>query len=1536
MADTTIDSLSIKIVSSATEAASSLERVSAAIKKMNAGKKANQTLDFLTKLGANLALVNMHSGAVTGLEKIASAMNTLSGVKSLAKATNGLASLAPAINALHSANLDGVSEKMNTVAKALEPFAGLKGLTGLSSAMKGLKDLPSVTEKLTPEVLDAFAEKAKKVSEAVTPLSTKMTTVAQGFKAIGYEAKSSGQNVEEFQKSISNINIASLINIVNSVYEFSRNVTQTVNKITKDIVDFDGIIERFNRGFGGMAQGTYSWIQRLNKEMGINVQQFMQYSSIFAQMLEGLGVAQKDASQMAVGYTELAYDIWAAYNDIYEGYSDAVAAVQSAIAGQTRPLRRAGFSVLNTTLEQTAANHGLEISIQSATEAEKSYLRYLALVDQAHAQGIVGTYAKEMNTAEGMLRTLGQQMKTLTQEAGNLLLPLLTVVVPRVQAAVRIISGYIKQLAALFGVTLITPEWDSSVGGFTEALEDAAESADGIESGVGGAASAAKELKKTLLGIDEINQLNGQDKSSGGGGGGGGSAASDIGSGLEWDVSSMWTEAIFKDINNQVGEIEEKMKRIMPIVEAIAGGIAMFGLSKVVDQIGTVLGLSAQLKDIFASIVTIAAEVFLEVRFTNQYLEEGNIMDIFAEFLTAGAAGLVLTKTLHNGKLGFGLAFAIAGTVTSFTLGFQVSEGDVDPQRAFEQGISSMLQNTLGGALLGFKVGGLQGALIGATIGVGVTIVSTLIGYVVGSTLVTEEEIRKSITDHFGTVDLSDQEITVRVNRFLLEATNDAYEFANIRLQASLDVETSSADIREGIAKIQTGLSKLKLGLSYEDLEADVNKWLESVVSYMKSSEQMHTISLMMLGMEDSSLGSWISSSYGEINGLVEYYSNALKEVISSGTLTSIDGAWTMTISEENKASMVQTLMGEIADVIQRASEMQYEAKITGLRMELDMTGISGESFEQYMAGVREGMETYIQQMSESRDSLIAAAISKREETGNWEEYQAELEEIERNWVNSVSTSLIKVLNEGTGTIMEAYASELATSSTVFENMIASAIASGGTLEQFLRDTGGGSINNGMELAVETISAKIKSEIGPEAAAAIKQLMTYLEPEEKELTNIAKQWLGAGKQIPDSIRQGLNDTQQLKALAGDENAIMYMLGVERLKSPEFYTMLTNTKNAFAGIPEYAALGISANLKYAYDAATGIVTVTKDGITTELGPATDTIIQNFAALGIDITGTLDGIQPEANKSSKNISASVGTGISSGHGYITNAVGKIKPLIETNLRDSLKTGAFDKFGKVVPNDIWNGISDPYAMKGITGSIGNIVQSMKYSLGSTGFARTFGQNIPRDIAGGVDLNLSSVTNAAANVVANFKIDTDDSIHAMRRMGGNLVKGIVEGMETESTSTNTSNKLSNVTNNLEGKFAKFNKVSSPSKLYRDEIGVWLTRGIVEGMDQPDALVDPLKSMYGTAKDWWDSNAVDVGNGTFSFESDTGKEHYMNLKDASNESNALLREQNALLRQILEKEVDGGGYGTTGEAMIQAASHLNRKTGRTMIPVGG
>ena len=105
-------------------------------------------------------------------------------------------------------------------------------------------------------------------------------------------------------------------------------------------------------------------------------------------------------------------------------------------------------------MEQTAANHGLKISLEKATEAQKSYLRYLTLVDQAKAQDLVGNYAREMNTAEGMMRTFNQQLKSLGQSFGSLFLPILVKVMPYVQAFVDLLSDAVIAVANLFGVEI--------------------------------------------------------------------------------------------------------------------------------------------------------------------------------------------------------------------------------------------------------------------------------------------------------------------------------------------------------------------------------------------------------------------------------------------------------------------------------------------------------------------------------------------------------------------------------------------------------------------------------------------------------------------------------------------------------------------------------------------------------------------------------------------------------------------------------------------------------------------------------------------------------------------------------------------------------------------------------------------------------------------------------------------------------------------------------------------------------------------------
>lgn len=1573
---TTIDQLEIKIISNADSAQEHIRSLSKAINSLSVGKKASRAVDYLKDLSFQLTKLSYTGKAVENLEKLASGLNAIASVKSIASLANNLAKLPDAIAGLNAANFDSIPEKMVTLAEGLSHLSGLK-LSGFSSAIRSLKDLPSVTQNLTPEVLDSFAEKVQKVSDSLTPLHGKMTTISQGFKLIGTNAKTSTTHVETFDKTIRNVNFVAITTGITNTISLLKQLFQWIPRVTEEAINMDGIIERFRRGFGDMAEESYSWIQRLNKEMGINVEQFMQYSSIFAQMLEGFGISTRDSAKMAIGYSELAYDIWAAYNDIFESYADAVDAIKSAIAGQTRPIRQAGFSVLNTTLEQTAANHGLEISIQKATEAEKSYLRYLSLVDQAQAQGIVGTYAKEMETAEGLLRTLGQEVKSLSQAFGSLFLPLITKAVPYITALVRIITDAVRYIASLFGVTLEVVDWNGN--GFTAAVEDAESGAEGIEEAIGGAADSAKELKKTLLGIDEINALNAptNTSTSGSDGIGGGSGAG-AGSGVNWDVSSLWTDAIFDNISRKVDEIKKKMEELNPLLLGLGALAAPFAL-----------------------------EFVVEFKLAQDYLKTGNDWDLVGEILGSLVGGAVFTKVTGNAKIGYGISFGISAIATISAVGWDLAKGGQWSQEHLVQSLVSVLQGAIGGGLIGLQIGGPMGMAIGALIGVGVTLVAGVVSYVIGKNTVTAEDIKKDIAEHFGTIELTDQEVKLVVNRFLVEATNGGSELAQVRAKAVLDMDESLASVQEGMAEIQAGLSKMQIGLSYDNLQSDVEKWLSAVRGFVENSEQVHAISLSMLGMEDSNLASYITQSYKGMFGDLEWLSDALNEVIANNTLTSKDGNIVFSISEENKATMVASLVNDIADVIQRAAEMQYEAKITGLRMELDVSGLSGDSFEKYMEGVREGMETYIAQMAESRDSLIAAAISQREETGDWDTYRATLEEIRQSWATSMLKSVSTVIDSGMSSIMQGYAEEFAMSEEVLQTSIENAL-SRGSLEDYISHAGTGNMNTGINEVAKAIKKEIESKIG-DSAAAVRELFAYLEPEEKQLMELASAWTSVGEAVPESVREGLNDIERKKALVGDMDALVYFLTKERLNSPDFYQALAYTKNAFAGIPESAALGLRTNLQLVYDSGTELVKAIYNGQEYELGELTPIIQQNAADLGIVIgDGTKQNIpyvagsvstlynqgikQPASmighetemfiDQRGRAISQSMANGMNAGLGAPTNSARLLayQPLVE--LRDKVKQGDYEGIGKNIPTWFGSGISNAQKVKDMMNAVrntaGSVINGVEREMNqnkfadfgtrvpigltkgvyyydwkamqgvgssvasavSTGVSDTmnywsfvgYGKNVPQGLARGVDEDGWRARDA---VKYSLSIDDWTTIMRMREIGRNLFSGIMQGMEEETNSYNTDSKIGGIVNSVVTKTNRWSKTNSPSKLFADEVGVWWAKGIFEGMDDPSGVIDPLKHMFGAVKDYVDNSdfSAIAGNLGISFDVNDGKESYMNAKDANSESNALLREQNRLLQAILEK--DNGTYGgITGEAMLAAASHLNRRTGRTVISV--
>lgn len=676
----TIDSIQIEIESSSTNAAQGIDALATSLEKLKKNGSFKTVSKNLNELSQSLkGLSNVHS-ASNALRTLANSIEKLKGAGTVAGLSNSLKKLPDALKSISNLNLDRIAPQLQNVASAVAPISAIKA-GGLNTMVNSFKKLGEVTKSLDDKTIAEFASRVELLNQKLGPFAQKMETIKTAFGAINTNARAAARGVAEVDTGIktSTLNMSSFIQVAETLIQSLQRIVQGFSNIVREAIEWDGVAARFGRGFGPQAQETYEWIQRLNEEMGINIQQFMKYSSIYATMLTGFGVANEDAAKMALGYTELTYDIWAGYNDIYKTFDEASEAVRSAISGEIEPIRRAGFSLIESTLKQTAANHGLEISLENATEAQKSYLRYLTLVDQAQAQNLIGTYAKEMNTAEGLVRTLAQQIKSLTQAFGSLFLPILAKILPYLQAFVELLTDAVYRLAEFFGIDIQRVDFSGFEMG-AGAIENVGNSAGNATDALESATKAAKDLKNATLGIDELNVISPTSASGSGGANGGTGGAG--GSGFEGiDVDSLWDESIFDTIQSNVDSIKSKLEGWLPILGGIATMIAGMKFTKLIESMDDVDGRLTKLgKGISLVGVTIAVGK-LVWDFTGAYLEGGDEADLLKALGTT-ALGAALAY-YFAGKPGASLSILVSGVVTLSRLVVDLSNGSVelgDPQ----------------------------------------------------------------------------------------------------------------------------------------------------------------------------------------------------------------------------------------------------------------------------------------------------------------------------------------------------------------------------------------------------------------------------------------------------------------------------------------------------------------------------------------------------------------------------------------------------------------------------------------------------------------------------------------------------------------------------------------------------------------------------------------------------------------------------------------------------------------------------------------
>ena len=427
----------------------------------------------------------------------------------------------------------------------------------MTKALKQLRDAGGLgtIEKNIQKIANAVNKGMKNVPQQFNKVAKAADSIAKSTGNAAANTDKLGSSLGDATGSITGF-VASAVGI----YSVGQGLAYAFDQAR----EWEGISARFAEGFGDQVNEAYAHVMKLQEALYINDQAFMQYSSNFATLARGFGVTESAIADMSIGLTELAYDIYAKNNDFYN-FEEAMNAVRSAIVGEVEPIRRAGISIMESTLKETAAANGITTSVENMTEAQKAMLRYKAMVDQAYASSTVGTYIQELGTVEGSSRALGQQLKGLAQTIGAVLMPVVAAVMPYIQAFVALLTSAIRALGALFGVSVKAPTW--GMDSLADTAGVASEEVDKTTDALGGAAKAAKKLKDYTMGFDELNVIKPPDPSSGGGGGGGaGGGGGDLG----LDINSLWTDAMIESATMKAEKIVEDIKAaLQPLKEAI-------------------------------------------------------------------------------------------------------------------------------------------------------------------------------------------------------------------------------------------------------------------------------------------------------------------------------------------------------------------------------------------------------------------------------------------------------------------------------------------------------------------------------------------------------------------------------------------------------------------------------------------------------------------------------------------------------------------------------------------------------------------------------------------------------------------------------------------------------------------------------------------------------------------------------------------------------------------------------------------------------
>lgn len=398
--------------------------------------------------------------------------------------------------------------------------------------------------------LEKYAETLNKINSILGAIDTGKAKALDG-SVKNLTKEDTKKNVKDMGKAFDTaFNTAKITTFIASI----NKLTKTISGYTKKSATYLENMNLLDVAFGNNTNEAKQFINTLSEMYGLDESWGTRTVGIFKQLANAMGLADEVGTKMSKTLTQLAIDTSSLYNIDVE---DTVSILQSALAGQTKPSRRLGADITQSTLQLTMDTAGIDRAVEGLTYAEKRLVIVASLLNQT--QQSFGDWGRTIESIANQMRIFQQQTERLTRALGNMFLPILKVILPYLNAFLMVLTEIINWFAVLIGYN----EEDFDFFGKTD------QSVLDLSDGLASATENAKKLKSGLRGFDKLNNITTPSNTGTGVGAGAG--------GVDPEILNLFNKASDK----YMGTLDKVQMKATKIRDKIMDWL---GFTKVIDK----------------------------------------------------------------------------------------------------------------------------------------------------------------------------------------------------------------------------------------------------------------------------------------------------------------------------------------------------------------------------------------------------------------------------------------------------------------------------------------------------------------------------------------------------------------------------------------------------------------------------------------------------------------------------------------------------------------------------------------------------------------------------------------------------------------------------------------------------------------------------------------------------------------------------------------------------------------------------------------